>query len=441
MKHLTPKEIVSELDRYIIGQKEAKKAVAVAIRNRWRRQQLPTALRNDVAPKNIIMIGPTGVGKTEIARRLAGLTGSPFVKVEATKYTEVGYQGRDVESMVRDLVDAAIVLVRQELTEQVRAQAEAGVEDRILEMLMPAPQWGGDEEAQQRFTQSREKFRTQLREGKLEQTHVDLSITEKPSAQSMFGAMGMDMDVQMQSMLERMMPARTDVRRMTVADARQHLLSQEAEKHFDKNKLMAEAIDRAEQQGIIFLDEIDKIAGSESKNGPDVSRQGVQRDLLPIVEGSTVMTKHGPVKTDHVLFIAAGAFHTASPSDLMPELQGRFPIRVELQDLKEEDFVRILTEPQNSLIKQQVYLLATEGITVEVTSEAIEEMADIAFTQNRKQQNIGARRLHTILERVFETIGFEAPDLRGKSLKIDGRYVRDRLEKAAKDDNLSRILL
>jgi ATP-dependent HslUV protease ATP-binding subunit HslU len=416
MKHLTPKETVAELDKYIIGQREAKKAVAVAIRNRWRRQQLAAGLRQDVSPKNIIMIGPTGVGKTEIARRLAGLTGSPFVKVEATKYTEVGYQGRDVESMVRDLLDASLVLVREEMTETVRAQAEAGVEDRLLDALLPQPEYG-DEEALQRAQATREKLRAQLREGKLENSPVDIVVEEKATAASMFGSLGMEMDVQMQSMLERMMPARRDGRRMTIAAARNYLLGQEAEKHFDKNKLTAEAIERA-----------------------DVSRQGVQRDLLPIVEGSTVMTKYGAVKTDHVLFIAAGAFHTSSPSEMMPELQGRFPIRVELHDLKEEDFVRILTEPQNSLIKQQVQLLATEGVTVEVTEEAIEEMAEIAFTVNRKQQNIGARRLHTILEKVFETIGFEAPDLSGKTLRIDGRYVRDRLEKA-KGDDLSRILL
>lgn len=440
MRHLTPKEIVAELDKYIIGQKDAKKAVAVAIRNRWRRQQLPPALRQDVAPKNIIMIGPTGVGKTEIARRLAGLTGSPFVKVEATKYTEVGYQGRDVESMVRDLLDAALVLVRDEMTEAVRAQAEAGVEERLLESLMPQPGFG-DEEAKSRFTETRERFRAQLREGKLETATIDLVVEEKPTAASMFGQLGLEMDVQMQSMLERMMPARRDVRRMTVAEARSFLLAQEAEKHFDKAKLTAEAIERAEQQGIIFLDEIDKICGVESKSGPDVSRQGVQRDLLPIVEGSTVMTKYGPVRTDHVLFIAAGAFHTNSPSDLMPELQGRFPIRVELHDLKQDDFVRILTEPENSLIKQQVYLMATEGVKVEVTEDAIEAMAEIAYTVNRKQQNIGARRLHTILEKVFETIGFEAPDLHGKTVRIDGRYVRDRLERAAKNDDLSRIVL
>lgn len=440
MKHLTPKEIVSELDKYIIGQNAAKKAVAVAIRNRWRRQQLSAGLRQDVSPKNIIMVGPTGVGKTEIARRLANLTGSPFIKVEATKYTEVGYQGRDVESMVRDLLDASLVLVRDELTEQVRAQAEAGVEDRLLDALLPQPEYG-DDEALQRAAATREKLRAQLREGKLENSAVDIVVEEKATAASMFGSLGMEMDVQMQSMLERMMPARRDARRMTVAQARQYLLGQEAEKHFDKNKLTAEAIERAEQQGIIFLDEIDKICGSESKNGPDVSRQGVQRDLLPIVEGSTVMTKYGPVKTDHVLFIAAGAFHTSSPNDMMPELQGRFPIRVELQDLKEEDFVRILTEPQNSLIKQQIQLLATENVRVEVTPDAIEEMASIAFTVNKKQENIGARRLHTILEKVFETIGFEAPDLSGKTLRIDGRYVRDRLEKATKNDDLSRILL
>jgi ATP-dependent HslUV protease ATP-binding subunit HslU len=434
MNHLTPKQIVAELDKYIIGQQAAKKAVAVAIRNRWRRQQLSAALRMDVSPKNIIMIGPTGVGKTEIARRLASLTGSPFIKVEATKYTEVGYQGRDVESMVRDLLDSAIGLVREEMTQAVQAQANAGVEERLLDCLLPAPNFGEDAEATERRAQTREKFRQQLRDGKLEETLIEFSIEEKATAAGMFGQMGLEMDVQMQSMLERMMPARRETRRVPIADARRQLLSQEAEKHFDKSKLIADAIERTEQQGIIFLDEIDKICGAESKNGPDVSRQGVQRDLLPIVEGSTVITKHGPVKSDHILFIAAGAFHTSSPSDLMPELQGRFPIRVELSDLREEDFVRILTEPENSLIKQQIALLSTESVRCEFSKDAVEAVAEIAFTQNRKQQNIGARRLHTILERVFEHISFEATDMPNRSLKIDGKYVRERLEKNSGED-------
>ncbi len=442
MNNLTPKQIVAELDKYIVGQTSAKKAVANAIRMRWRRQQLSGEMQGDVSPKNIIMIGPTGVGKTEIARRLAGLTGSPFVKVEATKYTEVGYQGRDVESMVRDLVDASIALLRDEMTESVKDQATTAVNERLIDLLLPLPSYGSeDDEARERRERTRAKIREQLEKGELEDRQVELSVEDKPTATGMFGALGLEMDVQMQSMLERMMPARRETRRTTVKEARRYLLSQEAEKLFDKNKLIAEAIVRAEQQGIIFLDEIDKICGSESKSGPDVSRQGVQRDLLPIVEGSAVVTKHGVVKTDHILFIAAGAFHSNSPSDLMPELQGRFPVRVELHDLKEADFVRILTEPRNSLLKQYILLLATEGLAVDFTEDAVEAVAEIAFNINRKQQNTGARRLNTVLEKVFETISFEAPDLHDRQVRITGKYVRERLDRAAKDDDLSRVLL
>ncbi|HLL90846.1 MAG TPA: ATP-dependent protease ATPase subunit HslU, partial [Tepidisphaeraceae bacterium] len=337
MQHLTPKEIVAELDRYIVGQTDAKRAVAVAIRNRWRRQQLPEGLRQDVAPKNIIMIGPTGVGKTEIARRLAGLTGAPFIKVEATKYTEVGYHGRDVESMVRDLLDAAIQLVRTEMTEQVKESAAVGVEDRLLDMLLPQPTSPyEDDETREKRTRTREKMREQLRAGQLEDADVEIVIEDKPTAQGMLGSMALEMDVQMQSMFERMLPSKRETKRFKVKDARQVLFNQVADTLLNKDQLMAAAIERTEEAGIIFLDEIDKVCGVESKNGPDVSRGGVQRDLLPIVEGSTVVTKHGSVRTDHVLFIAAGAFHDNSPSDLMPELQGRFPIRVELSDLRQE---------------------------------------------------------------------------------------------------------
>jgi ATP-dependent HslUV protease ATP-binding subunit HslU len=445
MKHLTPKEIVAELDKYIVGQAAAKKAVSVAIRNRWRVQQLPADIRNDVTPKNIIMVGPTGVGKTEIARRLAALTGSPFIKVEATKYTEVGYQGRDVESMIRDLVDASIGLVRAEYTEKVREQADAAVEERILDCLLPVGDYGQaalqDEDAQARRQRTRDHLRTQLRAGQLETATVELSVEDRPTAAGMFGQLGLEMDPSMQSMFERMIPSRRDLRRLSVHDARRILLDQEAEKLFDKSKVTAEALERAETQGIIFLDEVDKICGPEAKNGPDVSRSGVQRDLLPIVEGCTVVTKHGVIRTDHILFIAAGAFHTASVSDLMPELQGRFPIRVELHDLKEEDFVRILTEPQNNLIKQHVFLLATEGLKVDFTEDAITAVAEIAYGVNRKQQNIGARRLHTIMERVFESISFEAPDLKDRTVRVSGKYVRERLEKANKDDDVRKILL
>jgi ATP-dependent HslUV protease ATP-binding subunit HslU len=445
-KQLTPRQVVAELDKYIVGQADAKRAVAVAIRNRWRRQQLPEEMRADVSPKNILMIGPTGVGKTEIARRLAGLTGAPFIKVEATKYTEVGYHGRDVESMIRDLLDSAIALVREEMTQAVREPAEQAVEDRILDHLLPGS--GGnftpmdnDDETQTKRKRTRDKLREQLRAGELEDRPIEVSVEDRPTAAAVLGNAGMGMDVEFQSMFEKMLPVKRETKKVSVGDARKVLFGQEAEKLIEKDRITRTAVERVEQSGIVFLDEIDKVCGPESKQGPDVSRQGVQRDLLPIVEGSTVMTKHGPVKTDHILFIAAGAFHGSKPSDLMPELQGRFPIRVELADLTKEDFVRILTEPQNALTKQTAALLGTEGVRVSFTEDAVEAMAEIAYDVNRRQANIGARRLYTILERVFETISFEAPELERRDLTIDGRYVRERLAEVVRDEDLSKFIL
>jgi ATP-dependent HslUV protease ATP-binding subunit HslU len=444
MEHLTPKQIVAELDRYIVGQDDAKRAVAVAIRNRWRRQQLPEHLRGEVSPKNILMIGPTGVGKTEIARRLASLTGAPFIKVEATKYTEVGYHGRDVESMVRELLDTAIAMVRSEMTESVAAPAAAAAEERLLDYLLPKPASYSsfeDEEAKAHRQRTREKLRDQLRAGELEDRQIEISVEEKATVVGVLGQAGMEMDVEFQNMFEKMLPTKRETRKLTVRDARKVLAGQEAEKLIDKDKIQRTAIERVEQQGIIFIDEIDKVAGTEKAHGPDVSRQGVQRDLLPIVEGSTVITKYGPVRTDYILFIAAGAFHSSKPSDLMPELQGRFPIRVELKDLTKADFVRILTEPQNALTRQTAALLETEGVKVKFTPDAIEEMAQIAYDVNRRTQNIGARRLYTILERVFEEISFEAPDIAQKNLTIDAAFVRSRLSEIVKDEDLSQFIL
>src|SRR5437773_2275948 len=405
MDHLTPKRIVAELDKYIVGQADAKRAVAVAVRNRWRRQQLPEQLRYDVAPKNILMIGPTGVGKTEIARRLAGLTGAPFIKVEATKYTEVGYHGRDVESMIRDLLDSSIAMVRDEMTESVKEPAEKQVEGRLLDHLLPdAPSSSDDEESKQRHERTREKLREQLKSGALEERMIEIAVEDRPTVVGVLGQGAMEMDIEFQSMFEKMLPSKRETRRVSVAEARRVLLQQEADKLIDKNKIYADAIERVEQSGMVFLDELDKVAGPPSEHGPDVSRQGVQRDLLPIVEGSTVITKYGPLKTDHILFIAAGAFHVSKPSDLMPELQGRFPIRVELADLTKDDFVRILREPKNSLTRQTIALLGAEGVDVQFKDDAIDEMAQIAFDVNRRTQNIGARRLYTILEKVLEKI-------------------------------------
>lgn len=433
MQELTPKQIVTELDRYIVGQPEAKRAVAVALRNRWRRQQLGDELKRDVLPKNILMMGPTGCGKTEIARRLASLVNAPFLKVEATKYTEVGYHGRDVESMVRDLLDVSIALVRTELHETVRAKAAERVDERLLDMLLPRPH-GIDASADEQWSQSREKMRAPLRAGKLEESEVEISTEERANIHGLLGSAALELDVEMQNMFERMMPSNKNTRRVTIREARQILFQQEAEGMVDKERINRAAIERCEQSGIIFIDEIDKIAGADNAQGPDVSRQGVQRDLLPIVEGATVITKHGPVKSDHILFIAAGAFHLNKPSDLMPELQGRFPIRVSLKDLTKADFVRILTEPRNALTKQQVELLKTEGVKVSFTDDGIEGIAQTAYEINRRSQNIGARRLYTIMERVFESISFEAPDMAGQSIEIDAKYVKARLADAMKEE-------
>ncbi len=446
MTSLTPKQIVAELDKYIIGQADAKRAVAVAVRNRWRRQQLPEAMRHDIGPKNIIMSGPTGVGKTEIARRLATLTGAPFIKVEASKYTEVGYHGRDVESMIRDLVDSAVSLVRDEMTEQVKEPAEKQVEERLLDYLLPAAEPIAspnleDDDAAARRQRNRDKLRKQLRDGELEDRTIEISIEEKSSVVGVLGQAGMEMDIEFQNMFEKMLPSRRQTRRLTVAEARKVLFAQEADKLIDKSKITAEAVRRVEQGGIVFLDEIDKVTGTDGKHGPDVSRQGVQRDLLPIVEGSTVITKHGPVRTDHILFIAAGAFHTSKPSDLMPELQGRFPIRVELQDLTKEDFLRILREPQNALTKQMIALLGTEGVQIEFTDDAIDAMAQIAYDVNRRTQNIGARRLYTIIEKVFEELSFEAPDISPTKVIINAGYVQEKLGDIAADEDLSKFIL
>ena len=484
---LTPRQIVEELDTYIIGQDEAKRSVAIALRNRARRQMLAEDMRDEVAPKNIILKGPTGVGKTEIARRLARLASAPFIKVEASKYTEVGYVGRDVESMIRDLTDLSVNMVKLEHTEIIREKAEAEAEERLLNYLLPPPQkrrsakriiempnaeeveddesdeeeqaneedtkileyqiQPDEEEIQQQnsFQETREKFRQRLRNGKLEDNPVEIEVQNRTmSFVEIFtpGGSFEELDINLKDMFGSMLPKQTKKRKLPIAEARRILIQEEADKLIDMEKVVGEAIGRVENSGIIFLDELDKIAGRESKGvGPDVSREGVQRDILPIVEGCTVATKYGMVRTDHVLFIAAGAFHVSSPSDLIPELQGRFPIRVELTSLDAEDFKRILTEPKNALVKQYTSLLETEGMNVTFTDDSIDEIATLAFEVNEQMQDIGARRLHTIMEKLFEEISFDAPDLEEEDINIDAEYVRQQLSDIVDDKDLSRYIL
>ncbi|HXH84911.1 MAG TPA: ATP-dependent protease ATPase subunit HslU [Candidatus Tectomicrobia bacterium] len=448
---MTPAQIVAELDRYIVGQRNAKRAVAVALRNRWRRQMLPPELRDEVAPKNIIMIGPTGVGKTEVARRLARLAQAPFLKVEASKYTEVGYVGRDVESMIRDLTELAVTMVKGELMAQVQEKAERLAEDRLLELLLPRrsgePFSSGtleqvSPEAARETTL--EKLRAQLRAGRLDERMVEIETQQAMTPLvEVFSGQGMEeVGQSLREMLSNLVPGRTKRRRVRVAEARRLLAQEEAQKLVDMEEVVPQAIRRVENSGIVFLDELDKVAGREgAARGPDVSREGVQRDLLPIVEGSSVTTKYGIVRTDHILFIAAGAFHVAKPSDLIPELQGRFPIRVELEPLTREDFVRILTEPENALTRQYVELLRTEQVTLRFLPDAVEAIAEIAMQVNAATENIGARRLYTVMERLLEDISFDAPDMPGKELTIDAGYVRQRLAGITRDQDLSRYIL
>jgi ATP-dependent HslUV protease ATP-binding subunit HslU len=436
---MTPREIVAELDKYIVGQENAKRSVAIALRNRWRRQQIPEELRDEIAPKNIIMIGPTGVGKTEIARRLAKLAHSPFLKIEATKFTEVGYVGRDVESMVRDLMELAVNMVKAEERDKVQAKAAEAVEERLLDLLLPgvAPAPEGERDA------TRERLRNMLRDGKMEERYVDMEVTQRLTpVVEIFSASGMEeMEFNLREMMGGLFPQKTKSRRIKISEARELLLQEESQRLIDMDRVVEESRRKVEQHGIIFLDEIDKIAGRDHTRGPDVSREGVQRDLLPIVEGTTVNTKYGMLKTDHILFIASGAFHMSKPSDLIPEMQGRFPIRVELNSLGPEEFERILTEPENALIKQYQALMATEGIRLNFQPDAVKELALLATRVNERTENIGARRLHTVMEKLLEDISFSAPDLGAREIAITAEYVRDRLANLIEDEDLSRYIL
>ncbi|MBL8215570.1 MAG: ATP-dependent protease ATPase subunit HslU [Bryobacterales bacterium] len=437
LDELTPREIVRELDKHVVGQADAKRAVAIALRNRIRRQRLEPEMAEEVMPKNILMIGPTGVGKTELARRLAKLSNSPFLKVEASKFTEVGYVGRDVESMIRDLVEIAIDMVREEKLDEVADRAERNAEERLLDLLMP-PQ----PEASESNERTREKLREKLRAGKLDDKLVEIDVKEQGPRFEITAAPGMeDMDINLKDVLGPLFGNRSKKRKMRVHEALDYLIQEEEQKLIDMDQVTRIALERVERNGIMFLDEIDKIAGREGGHGPDVSREGVQRDILPIVEGTTVNTRYGFVRTDHILFIAAGAFHVSKPADLIPELQGRFPIRVELKSLTEEDFIRILKEPKNALVKQYMALLETEGIKLTFTDDALEEMARYAAQINQQMENIGARRLHTIMEKVLEEISFQGPDLKKKNVKIDAAYIRQQLASIVKDQDLSRYIL
>jgi ATP-dependent HslUV protease ATP-binding subunit HslU len=443
---LTPREIVAELDKYVIGQKDAKRAVAIALRNRLRRQKLAADLADEVAPKNILMIGPTGVGKTEIARRLAKLAQSPFLKIEASKFTEVGYVGRDVESMIRDLVEIAVAMVREEMTAEVRLKAEHNAEERLLDLLLPPRPFAPDEDPSQirdETQRTRERLREQLREGRFDDRQVEIEVREKnfPSLEIITGANVEEVEFNLKDMMPGLFQGRSKKKRVPIKDAKSALTQEEEQKLIDMEQVAKIAVDRVQQAGIIFLDEIDKIAGREGGHGPDVSREGVQRDILPIVEGTTVNTKHGMVKTDHILFVAAGAFHVSKPSDLIPELQGRFPIRVELEPLGQAEFVRILTEPRSALVKQYMALMATEGVDLTFTEDAIELVAEFAALVNERTENIGARRLHTVMERLLDEVSFEAPELADKSITIDAVYVRRMLADIVKNEDLTRYIL
>ena len=439
LDELTPREIVQQLDKHVIGQAEAKKAVAIALRNRIRRQKLDSEMAEEVMPKNILMMGPTGVGKTEVARRLAKLANSPFIKIEATKFTEVGYVGRDVDSMIRDLVEVAIDMLREEKLDQIAERAEANTEERMLDILMPPLKEGEESESIER---TREKLRSQLREGKLDDRMVEIDVRERNMPVEIVTNTGVEeMDINLRDMLPGLFGGKNRRRKMRVAEGLDYLISEEEQKLVDMDQITRQAIERVEQSGIIFLDEMDKIAGREGGRGPDVSREGVQRDILPIVEGTTVNTRYGMIRTDHILFVAAGAFHVSKPSDLIPELQGRFPIRVEMKALTTEDFFRILTEPKNALIKQYTALMDTEGIRLKFSNDAISEIAAVASQVNEDTENIGARRLHTIMERVLEEVSFEGPDLKKKTVNIDAAYVKERLDEISRDQDLSRYIL